>query len=97
MSEAGIVTYFSFFFAVFNCTYSKIIESNGIELQKLKAELHQVQQQNVQLAQSNTQMLAVCLAYFPHFDVSYVLYYIFVIKILLLGNINVLLFQQCRN
>ncbi|WOG87982.1 hypothetical protein DCAR_0207215 [Daucus carota subsp. sativus] len=36
----------------------KIIELDGIELQKLKSELHQVQQQNVALAQSNTQLLA---------------------------------------
>ncbi|KAK1382560.1 hypothetical protein POM88_020295 [Heracleum sosnowskyi] len=36
----------------------KIIESSGLELQKLKAELHQIKEKNVDLAQSNTQMLA---------------------------------------
>lgn len=43
----------------------KIIESGGLELQKLKgelhqikAELHQIKEKNVELAQSNTQMLA---------------------------------------
>uniref|UniRef100_A0A166DQZ9 Shugoshin C-terminal domain-containing protein n=1 Tax=Daucus carota subsp. sativus TaxID=79200 RepID=A0A166DQZ9_DAUCS len=45
---------------VFKLIYlvAKIIELDGIELQKLKSELHQVQQQNVALAQSNTQLLA---------------------------------------
>lgn len=71
----------------------KIIDSSGIELQKLKAELHQIQRKNVELAQSNTQMLAVCLAYVPQFNVSYVLFYIFSSKILILGDVNVLLLQ----
>lgn len=38
---------------------SKIIELSGIELQKLRINLQKVQQQNLLLAQANSQMLAV--------------------------------------
>jgi hypothetical protein len=38
---------------------SKIIELSGIELQKLRINLQKIQQQNLQLAQANSQMLAV--------------------------------------
>ena len=38
---------------------SKIIEFSGIELQKLRINLQKMQQQNLQLAQANSQMLAV--------------------------------------
>ncbi|KAL5735060.1 hypothetical protein ACOSP7_032921 [Xanthoceras sorbifolium] len=37
---------------------NKIIELSGIELQKLRINLQKVQQQNLQLAQANSQMLA---------------------------------------
>ncbi|XVE68772.1 hypothetical protein DITRI_Ditri09bG0096800 [Diplodiscus trichospermus] len=37
---------------------NKIIESSGIELQKLRINLEKFQQQNLQLAQANSQMLA---------------------------------------
>ncbi|CAA2960207.1 shugoshin-1 isoform X1 [Olea europaea subsp. europaea] len=38
--------------------HSKIIEQSGIELEKLRVNLLKMQEQNQQLAQSNTQMLA---------------------------------------
>ena len=43
-----------------NSVISKIIEVTGIELQKLRISLQKLQQQNLQLAQANSQMLAVC-------------------------------------
>jgi translation initiation factor RLI1 len=38
---------------------SKVIELSGMELQKLRINLQKMQQQNFQLAQANSQMLAV--------------------------------------
>lgn len=38
---------------------SKIIELSAIKLQKLRVNYQQLQQQNLQLAQTNSQMLAV--------------------------------------
>lgn len=41
------------------CGFSKIIELSGVEFQKLKINLRKVQENNLQLAQANTHMLAV--------------------------------------
>ncbi|GFS46094.1 hypothetical protein Acr_00g0100140 [Actinidia rufa] len=45
------------FEAFINMVDSKIVELSGIELQKLRVGLQKVQQQNLQLAQANSQML----------------------------------------
>ena len=42
------------------CEYSKLVELSGIEIQKLRINLRSVQEKNLQLAQANSQMLAVC-------------------------------------
>lgn len=49
-----------FWLDFFNSVTSKIIEVTGIELQKMRISLQKLQQQNLQLAQANSQMLAVC-------------------------------------
>lgn len=41
--------------------FSKLLELSMVELRKLRVNLQKVQQQNVQLAQANSQMLAVFL------------------------------------
>lgn len=43
--------------------FSKIIELSGAELQKMRVSLQKLQLQNWNLAQSNSQMLAVCLVF----------------------------------
>lgn len=42
------------------CGFSKIIELSGVEFQKLRINLRNVQEKNLQLAQANSHMLAVC-------------------------------------
>lgn len=42
------------------CGCSKIIELSGVEIQKLRINLRNVQEKNLQLAQANSHMLAVC-------------------------------------
>lgn len=56
------------FNAFFHCGFSplilvgsKLIEVNGIELQKMRINLQKAQQQNLQLAKENSSMLAVNL------------------------------------
>lgn len=46
-----------------NSVTSKIIEVTGIELQKLRISLLKLQEQNLQLAQANSQMSAVRFLY----------------------------------
>ena len=48
------------FEAVINMVDSKIVELSGIEFQKLGVGFQKVQQQNLQLAQANSQILVVC-------------------------------------
>lgn len=45
---------------------SKIIELSGLEFQKLQMNMKKVHQQNFQLAQANSHMLAVGLFYVLH-------------------------------
>ena len=49
-----------FWFDFFNSVISKLMEMTGTELQKMRISLQKLQQQNLQLAQANSQMLAVC-------------------------------------
>ncbi|CAN4126593.1 unnamed protein product [Withania somnifera] len=47
---------------------NKIIEITGVELEKLKIYVRKIQQQNQQLAQANSKMLAVCFPSFSKFS-----------------------------
>ncbi|CAN4115038.1 unnamed protein product [Withania somnifera] len=49
---------------------NKIVEITGVELEKLKIYVRKIQQQNQQLAQANSKMLAVCFPASQFFSVN---------------------------
>lgn len=59
---------------------SKIIESNGLELQTLRVTLQKTQLQNWQFAQSNSQMLAVGDSFLAEFDCKKNCFFCFTLK-----------------